>query len=71
MTPRPFRIVVNDVVVFHHAYIGLLLMGWIFPINVIGLFVFLDDVYEHMVDENSLLRIIFDKWIAPRLLVCF
>ncbi len=67
MTPRRFRIVVNNVVVLHHAYIGLLLLGWIYPVNIIGLLILFDDVYEHTIDENSPLRIIFDKYISNNL----
>jgi HD-like signal output (HDOD) protein len=65
--PRPFKIIKNNVVIFHHAYIGLLLLGWNYPINLIGLLIFLDDLYEHTIDENSLLRIFFDKYISPKL----
>ncbi len=64
MTPRKFRIIVNDVVVFHHAYIGFLLLGWIYHINIVGALILLDDIYEHTIDENSPLRIFFDKYIS-------
>lgn len=68
MTSHPFKIVSSDVVIFHHAYIGLLLLGWQFPVNVVGAFILLDDLYEHLVDYSSPLRIVFDKWIAPRII---
>jgi len=67
MTPQPFRIVVNNVVVFHHLYTGILLLGWMYPINIIGALILLDDIYEHTIDYNSPLRIVFDRWIFPRL----
>jgi hypothetical protein len=67
MTPNKFHILYNDVVVFHHAYIGLLLLGWQYPINFIGALVLLDDLYEHLIDYSSPLRVIFDKYIVPRL----
>jgi len=69
MTPRKFLILHNgfNVVVFHHAYLGALLLGWDYPINIIGALILLDDIYEHTVDENSPLRIFFDKYIADKL----
>jgi hypothetical protein len=67
MNPQRFHVVSDNVVVFHHAYTGLLLLGWPYPINVIGALVLLDDLYEHLIDYSSPLRLVFDKWIAPRL----
>lgn len=64
---HPFKVVANNVVVFHHAYIGALLLGWQFSINVVGILILLDDIYEHVVDYNSPLRIFFDRYISPRL----
>lgn len=69
-SPNPFLITSENVVVFHHAYTGLLLMLGSLGQNFmfwIGVLIFLDDVYEHLIDYSSPLRIVFDKWIAPRL----
>ena len=67
LKPNPFKIIANNVVVFHHLYIGALLAGWQYPVNALGALIFLDDMYEHLVDYNSPLRLLFDRWIAPRL----
>lgn len=61
--PRPFKMIGDNAVVFHHAYIGLLLSGWEFPINVIGLLILLDDIIEHTITVDTPLRILFDKYI--------
>lgn len=65
--PNPFKIVANNVVAFHHAYLGALLMGWQYPINVAGALILLDDVYEHVISYDSPLRLFFDRYIVPRL----
>ena len=65
--PNKFHVVFNNVVVFHHGYLGALLLGWQFPINVMGALILLDDVYEHTVSYDSPLRLFFDKYIYPKL----
>lgn len=67
MTPKPFKVVVNNVVVFHHAYIGLLLLGWQYPVNVVGALILIDDVIEHTITKDTPLRVLFDKVISPLL----
>ncbi len=64
---NPFRAVVNNVVVCHHLYIGALLLGWQYPVNIIGALVFLDDLVEHTITADTPLRLFFDKYISPRL----
>lgn len=65
MRPEPFHIIYNDVVVFHHGYLGLLLTGWVYPLDIVGLLILIDDVYEHTVDVRSPLRLLFDRTIYP------
>lgn len=62
--PRKFKFVGCPAVVFHHGYIGILLLGWQFPINLIGIFILLDDIVEHKITEDTPLRILFDKYIS-------
>lgn len=74
--PHLFKVVADNAVVFHHFYMGLLLM--IGSINYstfqvhelnfwIGFLISLDDVVEHTITADTPLRILFDKVIAPRL----
>lgn len=67
MKPKQFKITHNNVVIFHHLYIGILLIGWMFPFNIMGFLIFLDDLYEHLIDYNSPLRLLFDKIIVPKI----
>jgi len=65
MKRNPFIWKTENCIPLHHLYIGLLLLGWNYPINVIGLLIALDDLYEHLIDYNSPLRIFFDKVLVP------
>lgn len=64
----------------HHLYLGLFLIffGWtmqpypyydlISPYFLyVGLFIVIDDVIEHTVYKDTLLRILFEKMILPKL----
>lgn len=46
---------------------GILLMGWPFPINVIGFLIAVDDIIEHTLTGDTPLRILFDKYISEML----
>jgi hypothetical protein len=65
--PREYHIVVNGVVVFHHLYIGILLMGWPEPINWFGAMILMDDMIEHTITETTPLRWLFDDIITKYL----
>ena len=67
LQPHPFKITAQNVVIFHHLYIGVLLLGWTYPINIIGLLVIIDDIYEHTIDYSSPLRLVFDRYLVPLL----
>lgn len=62
----------------HHAYIGACVMflglmatgqAWSYDLGIflmaVGSFILFDDVWEHTINKNTLLRIIFEKFIYP------
>lgn len=68
--PVLFKRVADNAVVLHHFYVGLLLMIGSLgqnPLFWIGFLISLDDVVEHTITADTPLRILFDRYIAPRL----